>query len=78
MRLDLGELVLHVVGVHGADLLAGGSSQNLDDLDQLVDAGLSLEKRLAEHELSHDTSGGPDVCTKISETCVYKIFFFWC
>lgn len=61
VRLDLGELVLHVVGVHGADLLAGGSSQDLDDLNQLVDAGLSLEQGLAKHELSHDASGRPDI-----------------
>ena len=31
MRLDLREFVLHVIGVHGPDLLAGGSAKNLDD-----------------------------------------------
>ena len=76
MRFDLGKLVLHIVGVHGADLLAGRSSQNLDDLNQLVDARLSLEKRLAEHELSHDTSSGPDICTDISKTCVFYFILF--
>jgi hypothetical protein len=29
MRLDLGELELSVVGVHGVDFLTGGSSQHL-------------------------------------------------
>ena len=34
--LDLGELELGVVGVHGVDLLLGGRAQHLDDLHQLV------------------------------------------
>lgn len=32
MRLDLGELVLHVVRIHGPNLLSSRSSQDLDDL----------------------------------------------
>jgi hypothetical protein len=61
VRLDLGELVFHVVGVHGADLIASRSSQDLDDLNQLVDARLTREQRLTEHELSHDTASRPDI-----------------
>lgn len=38
MRLDLRELVLHVVGVHGPDLVPRGCAEHLDDLDELVDA----------------------------------------
>lgn len=38
VRLNLGEFVLHIVGVHGADLVARGCPQDLDDLDELVDA----------------------------------------
>jgi hypothetical protein len=41
MRLDLRELVFHVVGVHGADLVASGSSQDLNNLDQLVNTRLT-------------------------------------
>ena len=59
--LDLGELVFHVVGVHGANLIASGSSQDLDDLNQLVDTRLTGEQRLAKHELSHDAASGPDI-----------------
>lgn len=35
---DLRELVLHIVGVHGSDLFPSGSTQNFDDLDELVNA----------------------------------------
>ena len=38
MRLDLGELVLHVVRIHGSDLLTRRGSQHLDDFHELVDA----------------------------------------
>lgn len=31
MRFDLGELVLHIIGVHGADLLPSRGAQDLDD-----------------------------------------------
>ena len=49
VRLDLGELMLHVVWIHGADLLTGWSSENLDDLDKLVYARLAGEERLSQH-----------------------------
>lgn len=38
VRLDLREFVLHVIRVHSANLLSSGRSQDLDDLDELVDA----------------------------------------
>lgn len=56
MRLDLGELVLHVIWIHGPNLVSGGRSEDFDDFNQLIDAGFSREKRLPKHELSHDTS----------------------
>lgn len=56
MRLDLRKLVLHVVWVHGPDLIPRWSTQNLDDLHELIDSGLSREQRLSEHQLSHDTA----------------------
>jgi len=37
MRLDLGELVFHVVRVHGSNLFPSRRAQNLDDLHQLID-----------------------------------------
>lgn len=49
MGLDLGELVLHVIRVHSADLLAGWGSQNLDNLHKLVDTRFTGEKRLTKH-----------------------------
>lgn len=63
MRLDLRELVLHVVGVHGANLISSRCSQHLDDLYELVNARLAWEKRLSEHQLCHDATRRPDVCT---------------
>lgn len=59
MRLDLRELVLHVIRIHGTDLVPRRSSQDLDDLDQLINARLAGEQRLTQHELRHDTSSGP-------------------
>jgi hypothetical protein len=61
MGLDLGELVLHVVGVHCADLVARGCAEDFDDLHELIDTRLTREKWLAKHKLSHDTAGGPDI-----------------
>ncbi len=61
MRLDLREFVLHVVGVHGANLLTRGSPKNFDDLDELIYAGLSREQGLTEHKLCHHTTRGPDI-----------------
>jgi hypothetical protein len=58
---NLWELVLHVVGIHGPNLVAGRRAEDLDDLDELVDARLAGEQRLAEHELGHDAAGGPHV-----------------
>jgi hypothetical protein len=56
VRLNLRKLVLHVIGIHRLDLLPRGRSQNLDDFHQLVDAALTREQGLAEHQLSHDTT----------------------
>jgi hypothetical protein len=66
MRLDLGELVLHVIGVHRADLVPSGCSKHFDDLHELVDTRLAREQRLSEHELCHNATGGPDIYTFIS------------
>lgn len=60
--LDLGELVFHVVGVHRLDLLSGRRAQDLDDLDELVDAALAREEGLAQHQLGHHASRRPYVC----------------
>ena len=58
---DLWELVLHVVRVHGANLIPGWGSKNLDDLDKLIDTGLSWEEWLSEHQLCHNTARRPHV-----------------
>lgn len=34
---DLREFVFHIVRVHSFDLLTSRSSENLDDLDKLID-----------------------------------------
>lgn len=56
VRLDLRELVLHVVGVHGPNLVASWGAQHLDDLDQLVNTRFAREERLTKHQLRHNTS----------------------
>jgi len=57
VRLDLRELVLHVVRVHGADLFPCRRSQNLDDLNELIDSGFSGKERLAQHQFGHHATG---------------------
>lgn len=61
MWLDLRELVLHVIGVHGPNLLASGSTKNLDDLHKLIDTGFTREEWLAQHQFCHDTSSRPHI-----------------
>jgi hypothetical protein len=56
MRLDLGKLVLHVVGVHGTNLVSGRRAEDFDDLHELVNTGLSREQGLTKHELCHHTA----------------------
>ena len=68
MRLDLRELVLHVIGVHGANLIPCRCSQDLDDLDKLVDARLAGKQRLSEHEFGHDTAGRPNIYEPVLAT----------
>ena len=55
VRFDLWELVLHIIRIHGLDLLPRRCPQNLDDLHQLVDAALTREQGLTQHQLGHDT-----------------------
>ena len=61
VRLDLWELVLHVVRVHCPNLVPSRSAKNLDDLNQLVDSRFAREQRLPKHQLCHDATGGPDI-----------------
>ena len=61
VRLDLGELMLHVIRIHGPNLVPGGSAKNLYDLHQLIDSRLTREKRLPEHQFCHDAPCGPDI-----------------
>ena len=56
MRLNLREFVLHVVRVHGTDLVSRRGTQNLNNLYQLIDTRLSREQRLAKHQFSHDAA----------------------
>ena len=62
MRLDLRKLVLHVVRIHGPDLVARWRSKNLDDFNKLINTRLSGEQWLAKHELCHDTTSRPYIC----------------
>ena len=51
MGLDLRKLELGVVGVHLVDLLACRRAEHFDDLNELIDATVAREDRLAEEEL---------------------------
>jgi hypothetical protein len=52
---------LSIVWIHVFNLLARGRSEDLDYLDELVDAGIAGKYRLAEKELGEDASGRPDI-----------------
>jgi hypothetical protein len=72
VRLDLRELVLHVVGVHGANLLPSRRAENFDDLNQLVNTRFTREQRLAKHQFSHNTSSGPNICRLMKLANIYR------
>lgn len=59
--LDLRELELGVVAVHGHDFFSCRGAQNFDDFDKLINARFAGEKRMSKHEFSHDTSGRPHI-----------------
>lgn len=61
MTLDLGELEFRVVRVHLLDLFPGGRAEHFDDLDQLVDAGVTGEDGLPEQQLCQYAARAPDV-----------------
>lgn len=67
MRLDLREFMLHVVWIHSLDLLTSWGTKDFDDLDKLVNTRFTREKRLAQHQFRHDTSGGPHIYDLISK-----------
>ena len=54
--LDLREFVLHVIWVHGADLISSWSSQDLDDFYQLINSRLPRKQWLAQHQFRHNTA----------------------
>mmetsp|Transcript_13782 Transcript_13782/g.40813 ORF Transcript_13782/g.40813 Transcript_13782/m.40813 type:complete len:224 (+) Transcript_13782:903-1574(+) len=61
MRLDLRELELAVVRVHGLDLLLARRPEHLDDLHELVHARLTREDGLAQEQFARDAALGPHV-----------------
>lgn len=50
------------VRVHSLDLLPGGCSKDLDNLDQLIDTRFTREEGLSQHQFSHHTSCRPNIC----------------
>lgn len=66
VRLDLREFMFHVIGIHGTDLVACRSAQDLDNFHQLIDTRLSREKRLTQHEFRHHTAGRPNIYEGVS------------
>lgn len=64
MRLDLRELVFHVIGVHGANLFPSRGAKNLDDLHQLVNSRFTREEGLPQHQLGHHAASRPHIWGK--------------
>ena len=62
MRFNLRKLELLVVWIHVTDLVSRRGAEDLDNLDQLVNAAVAGEDRLAEQQLGDDAPGRPNVC----------------
>lgn len=60
-RSDLWEPVFFVIWVHGLYLFFRWSSQNFDDLDELVNTAFTWENWLTQHEFSDNTADGPNI-----------------
>lgn len=60
-RPDLRESVFFVVWVHSLNLLFGRSSQDLNNLNQLIHTTFSGEYRLSKHQLCNHTPYRPNV-----------------
>ena len=61
MGFDLGEFVLHIIGVHCTDLFPRRSAQHFYNLYKLVDPRLPREQWLPQHQLGHHTASGPNI-----------------
>ena len=57
----LWESIFFVIWVHCQYLLLGGGTEDLDDLDQLVNTALSWKDWLTKHELCDDAANRPDI-----------------
>lgn len=64
MGLNLRKFVLHIIGVHRANLLASGSAQHLDDFHQLVNSRFTGEEGLAQHQFRHHATSRPYIYQK--------------
>ena len=60
-RSNLWESVFFVIRIHGLYLFLRWSSQNFNDLHELVDTAFTWENWLTEHEFSNDTADGPNI-----------------
>lgn len=66
MRLDLREFMLHIVWVHGSNLISSWRPKHFDDLHQLVNARFSRKQGLAQHQLRHNASGRPYIYSPLA------------
>lgn len=60
-NLDCWEVVLLQLRVHRLQLVNRGRPQHLDDLNQLIDRGLTWEQRLSDDHFGNDTGEAPDI-----------------
>lgn len=76
-NLDLWEFVLHVIRVHRLDLFTSGSTENLDDLNELIDTvrgglrSISEVRKAIRIFSTHPDSPGKRGCPSISSAMTH-------
>lgn len=58
--------MLHVVWVHGTNLVPSRRAQDFDDFNQLIDACLAREHWLTKYKLGDDTACGPQIWIELA------------
>lgn len=71
MTFDLRKFKFGIVWIHFADLFASRRAQHLDDLDELVDARVAREYRLAQQQFGQYTASAPDICQNANKSIKY-------
>lgn len=91
MCFDLREFKFCIIRIHAFNLFSSRSSQNLDDLNKLINSTFTRKQRLSKQQFNQNTTNRPDItscsifscsknklrCSVISWTYIRYIWFAW-